>query len=311
MASQEWIYQWMDKWAEIPDSVTGRANGRTHGVCVTRGGHIVVFHQAVDGLLTYDMNGDLLSAVGGDRWLGAHGLTRVEEGGTEYLWLVDQESREVAKVTLGGQTVMTLEKPMHPLYAEGGAYTPTWAAQNPANGEIWLADGYGSSLVHRYSSDGAYQMTIDGTEGAGRFSTPHGIAMRSGASGVELWIADRSNRRVVIYDGNGVFQRQFGGVHSPCGFDFRGDYVVVPELCTGLKIFHSGSLEAVAEIGENPDVSGAARPDGWPNLLGTDQVMPGRFNSPHAAAFGPDGDLFCVEWIIGGRITRLKPLDLP
>jgi hypothetical protein len=300
-------YKWVDSWAKIPDSESARGNGRTHGVAVTRDGHVVVFHQAVNGLLTYDSGGRLLSSVGGERWLGAHGLTLIEENDTEYLWLVDQKSCEAAKVTLAGETVMTLPKPDHPVYAGGGKYTPTWAAQNPENGEIWLTDGYGSSLVHRYTPGGEYAGTLDGTEGAGRFSTPHGIRMRTGRNGPELWIADRANRRIVIYDGNGVYLRRFDGVHSPCGFDFRGDLVVVPELFTGVKVLHAEELRLVAEIGANPAVGPDSKPEGWPNLHGTGLVKPGVFNSPHDAAFGPDGSIYCVEWIIGGRITRLKP----
>lgn len=308
MENPPFKFTWRDNWALIPDSASGRANGRTHGICITRQNRVMVFHQAENAILTYDVDGRLLSAVGGKRWTGAHGMTLVEENGTEYLWLTDQDSKEVAKVTLRGDTVMTLNKPQHLLYEQGGTYTPTWVAQNPDNGDIWLADGYGSSLVHRHDRNGRQLGTLDGTEGAGRFNTPHGIAMRRGNDGVELWIADRTHCRIVIYDGEGIFRRRLDYVHSPCGFDFKGDYVVVPELLTGVKIIHTESLKLVTEIGANPRVTTTSRPSGWPDLLGTGLVAPGYFNSPHAAAFGQNGDIFCVEWIKGGRITRLIPV---
>jgi hypothetical protein len=60
-------YQWIDNWARIPQTATGVQNGRTHGVCVTRDGLVKVFHQAQNGLLTFDPEGTLVSAVGGDR----------------------------------------------------------------------------------------------------------------------------------------------------------------------------------------------------------------------------------------------------
>ncbi len=101
-------FVWMDSFARIPDTPSGRANGRTHGVAVSGDGNVIVFHQAENALLTFDAGGALLSAVGGDRWIGAHGLTLVREGGTEYLWLTDQASGEVVKVTLQGETVQTL-----------------------------------------------------------------------------------------------------------------------------------------------------------------------------------------------------------
>ncbi len=305
MSVSSLTYEWNDNWARIPETPSGQENGRTHGVCVTSGGDVVVFHQAENGLLTFDANGKLKSAVGGKRWLGAHGLTRVEENGEEFLWLADQASKEVAKVTLDGTTVQSLQRAPHATYEEGGNYVPTWVAQNPVNGELWVADGYGSSLVHRYTPEGEYVSSLDGTEGAGRFACPHGINFTTGPDGPELWITDRSNKRVVIYDGDGTFQRQTTATHSPCCFDFLGDLVVIPELFTGVKVLHRESLDVLAEPGASDIVGPDARPDGWPNLAGTTLVKPGRFNSPHGACFAPNGDIYCVEWIVGGRITRL------
>jgi len=309
-------YSWTDQWARIPDTPSGRANGRTHGVCATSAGTVIVFHQAENGLLTFDPAGKLISAVGGDRWLGAHGLTRITEDGEERLWLVDQASAEVAKARLDGEVLLTLPPPDHAAYqgVQAQKYVPTWAAQNPLTGDIWVADGYGASLVHRYSPRGEYEFTIDGTEGAGRFREPHGINFATGPAGPELFITDRANHRIVVYDGAGKFLRSSLTAHSPCGFDFRGDLVLVPELFTGVKLLNRQTLSAVAEIGKNHAV--APRPDGgwwppvspegWPDLAGTSLVKPGFFNSPHAACFAANGDLYVVEWIIGGRITKLR-----
>lgn len=302
-------------WATLPEIPSARENGRTHGVCVTDAGNVMVFAQIVDGLLTYGPDGKLISATGGDRWLGAHGLTRVVEDGTEYLWLVDQESREVAKVTLDGQTVQTLAKPDHPVYTgeQAKGYVPTWAAENPANGDAWVTNGYGSSHIHRYDRAGNYLATINGEEGAGRFSCPHGIAF--GPDG-NLWIADRSNARITIYDGEGTYLRHRDGVcHSPCAFDFHEGRVLVPELFTGVKLLDL-DLNVLAEFGANPDVRDEGLDHwtwpptptpGWPNWQGTERVRDGFFNSPHGGCFGPDGSIYVVEWIIGGRITKLSP----
>jgi hypothetical protein len=299
-------YVWEENWGRIPDSESARQNGRTHGVGVTRNADVIVFHQAVNGLLVFDGDGNLRSASGGARWLGAHGLTIACENGNEYLWLTDQASTEVAKVTLDGKTVQRLPRPPHPVYTQGGAYVPTWAVSNPQGGDVWVADGYGSSLVHRFSAAGAYRGTLDGTEGAGRFNTPHGIQVREAPSGPELWIADRGNRRVAVYDGEGRFLRQIGVAHSPCAFDFQDGMALVPELFTGVKLLDADTLELLGEIGSNGEVSGDTRPEGWPDLAGTGHVKPGLFNSPHSACFTPEGDIIVVEWIIGGRITRLR-----
>ena len=308
-------YSWCDNWARIPDPPSDRENGRTHGVCVTNSGNVIVFHQAENGLLTFAPDGRLISAVGGKRWLGAHGLTKITFIGEELLWLTDQTSAEVALVRLNGETVRTITPPDHPAYhgKEAHKFIPTWAAQNPVTSEIWVADGYGAWRVHGYSANGEYRMTLDGTEGAGRFREPHGINFTMGTNGPELFITDRANHRIVVYDGNGNYLRSSLAAHSPCCFDFLGDSVLVPELFTGVKLLNRATLETVADIGQNPAV--LPRPDGdwwppvapanWPNLAGTPLVQPGTFNSPHGACFAPNGDIYVVEWIIGGRITKL------
>ena len=308
-------YEWMDNWARIPDSPSGRANGRTHAVCVTREGNIVVFHQAENGLATYDPQGKLISAVGGSRWLGAHGMTKIVAGGQEFLWLADQNSAEVVKVTLQGKTVMELSPPVHPAYTgpDAKTYVPTWAAENPLNGEIWVGDGYGAHLLHRYAKDGRHVDTIDSPGAAGRLHETHGVNFRVKDGKAELFVTSRSDHRIVVLDGDGRFLRQATTCHSPCGFDFLGNHVVVPELFTGVKVLDADTLGVITEIGSsdrvkpNPDGSWwpPITPAGWPDLAGTEHVRPGFFNSPHGACFAPNGDIFAVEWIIGGRITRL------
>lgn len=293
-------YTWAEEWS-IPDASDGNDNRRTHGVvCSPSTGKVLVFHQAKPAVLVYSPRGELL-ARWGDRFLGAHGLSLAVVDGEERVWLTDQHSGEVAEFTLEGKPRRSIPKPPHPAYAKGGGYSPTWVAVHPASGDIWVADGYGSSLVHRHDRSGAYVGAIDGTEAGalGRFSCPHGIGFNPKG---ELVIADRGNKRLQIYDGQGRFLR---GVtdrfHSPCSFAFHQDLMLVPELRTGVKLVR-GDSEVLADLGEHGQVSAVK---GWPNLAGTEHVVAGRFNSPHGACFTREGDILCVEWILGGRITRL------
>ncbi len=305
-------YKWIDDWAKIPDTPGGRENGRTHSVVASRTGNIIICHQASPFILVYDNDGTLLSSWG--HFPGVHGMTLVEENDMEYLWLTDEVSSRVVKMSLDGVEIMSLSQPDHPAYVNGQRYVPTWEAQNPETGEVWVADGYGASLVHSFSPAGKYQRSIDGTEGAGRFSQPHGINFRRDTHGPELFITDRMNRRIVVYDGSGNFRRASMSAHSPCCFDFLGDRIVIPELFTGVKILDYNSLELVDEIGASDRVGIAPNgawwppvaPEAWPNLAGTEHIRPGFFSSPHGACFAPNGDIYAVEWIVGGRITKLE-----
>jgi len=303
-------YTWHDRWATLPDTPSAKENGRTHGICVCADGRVIVFAQCHDGLISFDPDGKLISATGGDRWLGAHGLTRVVENNTEYLWLADEKSAEVAKVTLDGQTVATINKPDHPIYAGADAkkYVPTWVAINPDNGDVWVADGYGSSHVHRYNKTGEYLQTINGQEGGGAFNCPHGIAFDTrGGKAPELYVADRGNQRIQVYDAEGNFKRFVGNktLHSPCMFDFLGDLCLVPELFARVDVLDKNDKLA-AMLGDHGQ---AVDLKGWPNHNRAEHpelIQPGRFNSPHGGCFAPNGDIYIAEWILGGRITKLQ-----
>ena len=137
-------YEWIDNWAAIVDNESGRNNGRTHGVQITSTGNVIVFCQAEPSILIFNPDGVLLNSWGA--YLGAHGLTLVNEDDVDYLWLTDQNSKQVIKTTLDGSVLQSIEQPSHPAYTDGGQYVPTWAAVNEkrlgGNGDIWVADGY-------------------------------------------------------------------------------------------------------------------------------------------------------------------------
>lgn len=306
IGSGEFTYEWVDQWARIPDTETGRANGRTHGIVVLECGDVMVFNQAQPAVLRYTSDGRLINAWG-DRFAGAHGMTLTRDGDRECLWLTDQNSAEVVKTTLDGTVIMTLQRPPVPVYESGKRYVPTWVAVNEerlgGNGDIWVADGYGASYVHRFNRQGAYIGSINGTEGAaGAFACPHAITFIPRPGGPELYIADRGNRRVQVYDAEGRFKRSFGESYltSPCGFVHREGVIYCPELFGRLAVI-DGNDQLITYLGEQP---GIEKQPGWPNLPAA-QLPPGRFNSPHGMAVAANGDLYVAEWIIGGRLTKL------
>ncbi len=309
-------YEWIEGWAKTPDTAASRENGRTHGVAESKDGHIYVFHQSTPAVLVFDREGTLVNSFRDD-FGQAHGLRLVEdEDGTEYLWLTDQSSGRVAKLTLSGETVQTIEKPDLPIYADGGGYAPTWATQNPTNGDIWVTDGYASSHIHRYDKSGGYIASINGTEGAaGKFACPHSIYFDTrGHKEPELYITDRSNKRIQVYDGDGTFKRSFGEefLIAPCDFAVFGELLYVPELFGRLAVL-DGSDNLVGYVGENDPISKAgtegwsAGRGEWPNLP-ADHIHAGQFSSPHGVGTGADGSVYIVEWYApGGRIIKLTP----
>lgn len=296
-------YEWIDDWGEINGTQGEGYSGRTHGAAATREDFIVIFRHGDPAILILDQKGKA-QAAWGNRFAGAHGLTLVEENNRELLWLTDTASGEVVKTTLEGETLLNLEKPERHEYATG-KYVPTWVAVNETrfggNGDIWLADGYGQSLLHRFNSAGEYMTTLNGANGAGRFACPHGIWFDPRKSPAELYVADRTNRRVQIFDAEGNFLRVIGEnfLTSPCSFALDGDELLIPELKARLS-FLDGDEQSAIYLGENNEVEFC---EGYPNSRALLEI--GKFHAPHHVAADSRGDLYMVEWIIGGRVTKL------
>jgi hypothetical protein len=320
------------------------------GLAVTAAGEPIGFHAG--HLVAFDDVGHVLRVVSTGLTEG-HGITLVQEDGEEYLWISDpgfvfvataddgdeawaplfgkgvhRETREprVVKVTLDGKIRSELPKPptdsdMGPGIM--GPYCPCGSAIDEerlgGSGDIWVADGYGSSLVHRFDKHGRHLLSLSGEEGGGRFLCPHAVLIdRRGDKAPELYIADRENRRIQVYDLDGRYQRTVGEsfLNSPSGFALRGDLLVVAELYARLAVLDVED-DLVGYVGADPDAEGQGWPEraGWPNALAQDGHAvvpdlphPDRFNSPHSVAVDADGDLYICEWLIGGRYTRLRVL---
>lgn len=290
-------YRWHENWVTVPPP-GGPGGARTHGLAVTRAGDLLVFHQGNPALLTYSPDGLLLNAWGD--YPGAHGITRIDENGEEFLWLVDDTRGQVHKVTLSGRVLQQLESP--PTGASTKArFSPTQMAVNSANGDLWLADGYGTFQVHRYTSEGKHLCSLTGEESGPHFHVPHGLSF---VAHDELWVADRRNRLVRVFDGDGNARSSFGRefLSSPNGFSCGPDWILISELRHSLlAVDRQGRL--LARIGEN---SASPNEDpGWPDRP-ANGIVPGKFNSPHSAVVDAFGNIFVGEWLTGGRVTKLE-----
>jgi sugar lactone lactonase YvrE len=310
IGSGEHTYEWVEKWAKIPDTESARKGWAHHGIVVSEIG-VIAFHQADPTVLIFNERGALVSS-----WeapvKNAHGMSIVKEGEEEFLWLADNLTSKVVKTTLDGKLVMSVERPDIEVYREG-KYSPTGVAiheeRNGGNGDIWVTDGYGSSYVHHYDRDGRYIKSITGEEGAGgRFRTPHGIWIDTRKAEPELYIADRSNGQVQVYGLDGGFRRAFGTgpgqdwLHSPSGFAVSGDLMIIPELRGSRVTILDRDDNPVCYLGENTGAFKLMK--GWPNVP-HETLTPGKFNSPHGLAADRDGNIYVAEWLVGGRINKL------
>jgi DNA-binding beta-propeller fold protein YncE len=132
-----------------------------------------------------------------------HGL-RVDRDGN--VFVTDNGDHQVMKFTRDGKLLFTLGVKGKPATDSKTFNRPTDIAFT-RNGDFYISDGYGNSRVVKFSKDGKYLLDWGkrGT-GPGEFNTPHSVAVDSKGT---VYVSDRENNRIQIFDPNGKFLRQW------------------------------------------------------------------------------------------------------
>ncbi len=300
LGSSDHEYEVHHDWAKMPASVQ---LGYTHGVVEDALGRIFIHNRSKDAVAIFDADGKFIRSWGARFEKGAHGLQLVKEGASEFLFLSDPEGHEVVKTTLDGEELLRIGVPTESgVYPDPATFKPTNTAVAP-NGDIYVADGYGLSYIHRYNKKGEYISTWGGKGAeAGKMNCPHGIWIDERDGKPTVLVADRANIRLQMFSLEG---RHLGFVtenlRHPCHFDVRGEELLIPDLHGRVTIFN-GRNELVVHLGDYPDVW---KQKGYPNLP-QDLRLPGKFISPHAACWDHSGNIYVVEWVSDGRITKLR-----
>ena len=316
-------YKWIDEWGKIPAS-----DGWAHNdIVITKDGRIITGHPTTTDVLIFDPDEVLLTS-----WtapvIETHGFCLANENGQEILWVADVGRKrdpahnyeyphnydgKILKCSLDGQVLAQIDKSVLPGYEADTYFSPTQVAVHQESGDIWVADGYGQNRVHHLSKDFDYLGTIDGSDGAGAFDCPHGVFIDTRKGDDEVYVADRANHRIQIYDLERQFKRFVGedALTSPSVFNTDGEHLIVGELFGRIAVF-DGEDKLIGYLG---DGSGFIEEPGWPNRADADgnpvrprDLVAGKFNSPHGMAVDREGSIYISEWFIGGRYTKLQKL---
>lgn len=218
----------------------GRRWGEVIRVHVASNGHVWVFHRcfhdkpngdatclgrgdANPPILEFDAAGRLLRSVGVGLFAHPHGFTVDDEGN---LWTTDTNDEEailgmpaqdaqgvalgqtVLKLSPDGRVLMTLGTPGKGGSAPGLFDRPT-GVSIARNGDIFVSDGHSrnrsnNARIVRFRRDGTF-VTTWGQPGVepGNFREPHDLYV--GGSRGWVYVADRLNRRVQVFDQDGAF----------------------------------------------------------------------------------------------------------
>ncbi len=203
--------------------------GETAGVAVNSKGHVFVFTRGnstgpaygagAAQLLEFAPDGTYLREIGHNlyAWSYAHAVRIDKE---DNIWVTDKGSDMVIKFNPAGRVVMVFGrkqeasdestgplKHVHPPLppVDGMFRQVTDVTWDPA-GNTYISDGYINSRVAKVDKNGKWLMSFgEPGDQPGQFNTPHSIA--ADAQG-NIYVADRGNRRIQVFNGNGKFLRQ-------------------------------------------------------------------------------------------------------
>ena len=180
--------------------------GRVSAVATdSTGQEVYVFQRGkqADPIIVFSSKGKYLRSWGRGMFSNPHGL-RLDRDNN--VWVTDNADHQVMKFTRDGKLLLTLG-------IKGKAGTDTRTFNRPTdiafaqNGDFYVSDGYGNSRVVKFSKAGKYILDW-GKKGSapGKFDLPHSV--QTDSKGL-VYVSDRENNRIQIFDPNGNFLKQW------------------------------------------------------------------------------------------------------
>jgi hypothetical protein len=323
VGSGEYTYECHHDWGNASLPTDHSYGNASHGVTIDREGLVYITHTGNPGsLFVFDPNGKFLRSMAAELTVkngkagarnvsSGHGIDIRVEGSEEFLYLSPANpTMAFTKMTLKGEIVW--QKGKAELNADSHlweetpklGYRPTNTSFRP-DGGYYLGDGYGSGYLFHYDRNDRFVKAIGGAgEEDGKFRTPHGQWLDQRDGTPKLVVADRANKRLQWFDMNDNHLRTQEGFLFPADIDSSGDLLLVPDLHARVTILGADN-QPIVHLGDDPDWREKVLADNMAMRKMRDHWLPGRFVHPHDACFDKKGDIFVVEWVATGRVTKL------
>jgi DNA-binding beta-propeller fold protein YncE len=303
LGSGEYSYRVVQDWAKLPE---GWALTDVASVGVDSKDNVYAFNRGAHPMIVFDRDGNFLRSFGESLFKRAHGLFIDAD---DNLYCTDDGDHTVRKCTPEGKVLLTIGLPGEPKpFMSGEPFNRcTHTALSPS-GEIYVSDGYGNARIHKYTPDGRLIRSW-GEPGSdpGQFNIVHNIA--ADADGF-VYVADRENHRVQVFDGDGRYQAQWNNLHRPCALCACGPKrttFIIGELGPGLPV----NLN-VPNLGPRLTVADSSGKRiarlGGENGPGLET---GKFLAPHGLAIDSQGDIYVGEVGVTNWSTSFPNTPMP
>lgn len=274
-------YKVVENWAKLP---AGWQWGVIPAVACDSQDRVYVGSRSDHPLVVFDRDGNFLASWGEDFLNGAHGLYIDTK---DNVYCTVHNTHCIYKFNPQGEVVMTLGTPDQPGPKDGDPFNKPTDLAIASTGELFVSDGYGNARVHKFSPDGELLLSWgEHGVGPGQFQTSHCVRVDKHD---RVWVCDRENNRLQIFDLNGNFLTEWTGLKRPdmLFFDSKEDVVYISELEQQVSIYTLDG-ELIAR---------------WGGGQPSDQ--PGKFRGgPHGIWVDSHGDLYISEALTDGRLQK-------
>ena len=290
-------------WPQRPDNCQW---GQTPGVAVDSKDQVWIFTRADPPVQVYDAQGNFVRAWGSDL------VGRTEKGVTSHqikiddrgmIWLADTSKHTIRQVTPQGKVLRTLGTTDVPGNDESHFNKPTDMAVTP-EGDVYVTDGYVNSRVVHFDKDGNFvkQWGKPGT-GPGEFNLVHAIVRDSQG---RLYIADRNNARVQVFDSNGKFLDQWTDIIIPWSFWISDRDEIWVCGCSPMPWTEDApnlSCPPKDQMFMRFDTSGKLKQLWTVPKCADGEEKPGELNWLHGVALDSKGNIYATD-IMGQRVQK-------
>ncbi len=252
--------------------------GAAASVAFDSKGHLFVLTRGQPSLYEFDNNGKFIRSFGEGLFTRSHGL-KIDKDGN--IWATDVGAHTVMKISPQGQVLLTLGTK-----GQRGAWDASTQLLNEPNdiaigrnGDLFVVQGHtpgamGDPRVLKFDKNGKFIKSWGGKgKEPGKFDVAHGIAMD--AKGL-LWVTDRENQRIQVFDADGKFIRELKYAGLPCSLDIGSQYIYMVNGFAGqvLRMDLDGKvLAATGKPGKGI----------------------GEFGEAHVLAVSPKGEIYVAD----------------
>ena len=214
----DYVYEYQPGWARLPAGISLQG---ISGVAVDSFDRVYVYQRQGPPVLVFDREGQFLES-----WPRREGVPadahHIHVGPDDSVYLTDRDAHQVLKYTPTGELVMSLGT--RDRAALQAPFNHPADVCVTASGELFVADGYGNSSIHRFTADGDYITSFGSSgRGPGQFLVPHSVRVSNDG---RVYVADRENNRVQVFTTDGEFLAEWTDFKCPMGLHIDAEQTV-------------------------------------------------------------------------------------